>query len=185
MEGSKDPASVTHEGAMPVIRLCVSDDLAAVERIYAHYVVNTTTTFEEDPPTLADWQRRLGEITEAGLPFLVAEVDGAVVGYGYCTKWRSLRPAYRHTAEDSVYVDVEKVGRGFGTLLLRALLTGCEAAGIRQVIAVVATGWDAASMALHRRCGFVEAGRLVGVGYKHGRWLDTVLMQRSLVAAET
>lgn len=159
----------------PTIRRAGESDLEAVARIYAHYVRSSVATFEETPPTAADWRRRL----DTELPFLVAEVDGEVAGYAYCTPWRP-RPAYRHTVEESVYVAPGAVGAGIGRALLDRLVRDCADAGVRQIIAVVADTGDAASAALHRRCGFVEAGRLSRVGYKHGRWLDTVLLQRSL-----
>jgi phosphinothricin acetyltransferase len=165
----------------PIVRACVADDLAAIQRIYAHYVLRGTATFEEVPPGPDYWRERLQDVTELGLPFLVADLGGEVLGYAYCTRWRP-RPGYRFAAEDSVYVAPEVLGRGIGSLLLPGLLAGCEAAGIRQVIAVVASGDDAASLALHRRFGFKVAGRLVAVGFKFGRWLDTTLMQRSLEA---
>ena len=151
-------------------------------RIYAHYVLTSIATFEEEPPKPDYWPGRFAEIAELGLPFLVAEVEGEVLGYTYCTRWRPRR-GYRFTAEDSVYVAPEAVGRGLGTALLEALLTRCEEAGVRQVIAVIATERGAtggASRALHQRHGFRYVGRLEAVGLKYGRWLDTILMQRSL-----
>ncbi len=175
----KDGGRQEDEAATPAVRACVTDDLTAVARIYAHYVVHSTATFEEEPPTLEEWRRRLREIALLGLPFLVAEVDGTVLGYAYCTKWRS-RPAYRHTVEDSIYVAPDAVGRGIGTALLESILTRCEALGMRQMIAVIADGEDGASVALHERHGFRYAGRLAAVGFKHGRWIDTIMMQRSL-----
>lgn len=173
---------VTVEG--PIVRACQAADLAAIETIYAHYVLHGTATFEEVPPGPDYWHERLREITDLGLPFLVAELGGEVLGYAYCTRWRP-RPGYRYTAEDSVYVAHDAVGRGIGSLLLPALLAGCEAAGIRQVIAVIASGDDAASLALHRRFGFEQVGRLAAVGFKFGRWLDTTVMQRPLGAGPT
>lgn len=161
------------------IRAAAPADLAAVARIYAPYVTGTTVTFELTPPTVDDWRARFGHATERGLPFLVAEARGAVVGFAYCTPWRT-RPAYRHTAEDSVYVDASATGVGVGRALLERLLDRCAAGGVREVVAVVVDDGQPASLALHRRCGFTEAGRLGGVGHKHGRWLDTVLLQRSL-----
>lgn len=162
------------------IRACVPGDLAAVVPIYAHYVVSSTATFEEEPPTLAEWQERLAGVTALGLPFLVAELEGKIAGYAYATRWRT-RSAYRHTVEDSVYVAPAAHRRGIGTALLRDLLERCAATGMREVIAVVGGDNPAASLALHRRCGFRPVGRLRGVGFKHGRWLDTRLLQRSLV----
>jgi L-amino acid N-acyltransferase YncA len=161
------------------IRPAGGSDLEPVARIYAHYVLNSAATFEERPPTAADWRRRLDGVRALRLPFLVAEADGEVVGYAYCTLWR-LRPAYRHTVEESVYLAPRAVGQGIGRSLLDHLVRDCADAGVRQIIAVVADTGDDASAALHRRCGFVEAGRLSRVGHKHGRWLDTILLQRSV-----
>jgi L-amino acid N-acyltransferase YncA len=157
-------------------------DLAAVERIFAHYVTSSAATFEESPPTAADWRRKLDALAGLGLPFLVASETGAVVGYACAAPWRP-RPAYRHTVEDTVYLDPGHTGRGIGRALLGALLAACAEAGVRQVIAVIATAGDtngAASVALHRGAGFTDAGRLTAVGRKFGGWVDTVLMQRDL-----
>ncbi|QMU71237.1 GNAT family N-acetyltransferase [Streptacidiphilus sp. P02-A3a] len=162
-----------------VVRPAVAADLDAVAEIYAHYVLHTVATFEESPPAVAAWDRRLDDLAARGLPFLVAEVSGEVVGYAYAAPWRP-KPAYRHTVEDSVYLAPGRTGQGLGGALLRRLSAGCARAGVRQLIAVIAdTGGDA-SVALHRRLGFTEAGRLTAVGYKHGRWIDTLLMQRTL-----
>jgi L-amino acid N-acyltransferase YncA len=154
-------------------------DLEAVAAICAHYVTTTVTTFEEVPPTAADWQRRLDDLAGRSLPFLVAAADGAVCGYAYASPWRP-KPAYRYTVEDTVYISPAHTGHGLGRALLGALLTGCEQAGARQVIAVIADTGSDASVALHRRLGFTPAGRLRQVGRKHGQWIDTVLMQREL-----
>jgi phosphinothricin acetyltransferase len=161
------------------VRAATLDDLDAIAEIYRHYVVTSIATFETDPPDAAEWRRRFAAITDAGLPFLVTERDGAVAGYAYCGPWKS-RPAYRTTVENSVYVAPSAIGNGCGTELVLALLDGCSAAGIREVIAVIADTGDPASVELHRRCGFVEAGRLNRVGVKHGRYVDTLLLQRSL-----
>ena len=154
-------------------------DLAAVAGILAFYVTNSAATFEEDVPGLPQWQQRLDSLAGQGLPFLVAETGGVVAGYAYASPWRP-KPAYRHTAEDSVYLAPGQRGRGLGRLLLEALLTGCADAGVRQVIAVIADSGDPASVLLHRACGFTDAGRLTRVGFKHGRWVNTLLMQRAL-----
>jgi phosphinothricin acetyltransferase len=167
--------------AGPLVRAAVPADLGAVAVIYAHYVTATVVTFEEDPPSAGQWRQRMDAVTGRELPFLVAEQDGAVLGYAYASPWRP-RPAYRHTVEDTVYLSPGHTGRGLGRALLSALLSGCEQAGARQVIAVIADSGDGASVALHRRLGFEPGGRLRRVGYKHGRWLDTVLMQRELGA---
>ena len=160
-------------------RVATPDDLDAIAEIYAHYVATSLATFELDPPDAAEWRRRFAVIADAGLPFLVAERDGAIAGYAYCAPWKT-RPAYRATVEDSVYVAPSAVGQGCGTELVRDLLDACAAAGIREVIAVIADTGDPASVDLHRRFGFVDAGRLTRVGYKHDRFVDTLLLQRSL-----
>lgn len=176
------------------IRPAEASDLGAVERIYAHYVSTTTVSFELEPPDAAAWHDRFAHVTGAGLPFLVAElseVDGVagdgvagdgsagVAGYAYCAPWKP-RPAYRRTVEDSIYVAPWAGRRGVGGQLLGALLDACVAAGVREVIAVIVDTGDPASTRLHTRHGFVTAGRLARVGFKHGTWLDTMLLQRGL-----
>src|SRR3984885_10483707 len=142
----------------PVIRAAGPADLEPVAAIFAHYVTTTVTTFEEVPPTAADWQWRLDDLAGRNLPFLVAEDDDAICGFAYARPWRP-KPAYRHTVEDTVYVSSARTGCGLGRALLGALLTGCERAGVRQVIAVIADTGSDASVALHRRLGFEQAGR--------------------------
>ncbi|MQA07668.1 MAG: GNAT family N-acetyltransferase [Pseudonocardiaceae bacterium] len=161
------------------VRPAESLDLAAVERIYLHYVHTGVATFELSAPDEREWRRRFDTIAEVGLPFLVAESAGEFLGYAYATQWRA-RPAYRYTVEESVYVAPGAAGAGVGRALLDELLHRCAKAGVREVIAVVVDSDAQASLALHRRCRFAEAGRLRDVGYKHGRWLDTLLLQRSL-----
>ena len=161
------------------VRAAGPADLEAVTAIFAHYVTSTVTTFEEVPPTVADWRQRLDDLAGRNLPFLVADQDGTVTGYAYASPWRP-KPAYRYTVEDTVYISPAHTGRGLGRALLAALLTGCEQAGARQVIAVIADTGSDASMALHRRLGFTPAGRLRRTGFKYGCWIDTVLMQREL-----
>ena len=165
----------------PAVGPATPADLERVADIFAHYVWNTAVTFEETPPTVADWQRRLDDLAGLGLPFLVARTGGEVAGYANAGLWRR-QPAYRHTVEDSVYLAAGRTGQGLGRALLGALLARCADAGLRQVVAVIAdAGADSeASVALHRSFGFVYAGRLARVGHKHGRWIDTVLMQREL-----
>ena len=166
------------------VRPATPADLTALAGILAFYVTNSVATFEEDPPGVPQWHHRLGDLAERRLPFLVAEAGGTVAGYAYASPWRP-KPAYRHTVEDSVYLAPGQRGRGLGRLLLESLLAGCADAGVRQVIAVIADSGDPASVALHRACGFADAGRLSQVGYKHGRWVDTVLMQRELQPGTT
>lgn len=157
------------------------DDLGAISDIYAHHVRTGVATFELTAPDLAEWRRRFAAVTSQGLPFLTATLDDDIVGYAYCVPWKS-RPAYRHTVEDSVYVAPHAVGLGVGGQLLDGLLAECATAGIREVIAVIVDTDETASLALHRNRGFIDAGRLRAVGFKHGRWLDTLLLQRSLTA---
>ncbi len=158
------------------------EDLPGIGEIYAHYVEHSVATFELSPPDEREWAGRMADVLDAGLPFLVAEHDGRVAGYAYCAPWKP-RPAYRGTVENSIYLAPWAIGRGLGGLLLDELLSACGQAGVREVIAVVAVdpdGADPASRGLHERRGFVSAGRLRAVGHKHGRRLDTLLLQRSL-----
>ena len=166
------------------VRPASAADLGAVAGILAFYVTNSVATFEEEPPGVPHWHQRLGDLAELALPFLVAEAGATVAGYAYASPWRP-KPAYRYTVEDSVYLAPGQRGRGLGRLLLESLLAGCADAGVRQVIAVIADSGDPASEALHRACGFTDAGRLSQVGYKHGRWVDTVLLQRELQPGTT
>ena len=161
------------------MRTAEEGDAAAVAAIYAHYVETSAVTFDEEVPDAAAIAARIEAVISAGLPFLVAEDDDALAGYAYLAPYHG-RGAYRHTAEDSVYVAPGARGRGVGRTLLERLLDDGRDAGIREVIAVIAVTDDPASVALHRAFGFREAGRLERVGLKHGRWHDTVLMQRSL-----
>jgi len=179
------PPAATVSRVGTVVRAAVPADAEAVAAIFAHYVA-TVVTFEEVAPCAADWRARLGELVGRNLPFLVAEAGGAeepgtVCGFAYASPWRP-KPAYRHTVEDTVYLSPAHTGRGIGGALLGRLLEECAAAGARQVIAVIADTGSDASAALHRRFGFTQAGRLSGVGRKHGRWIDTVLMQKDLGA---
>jgi L-amino acid N-acyltransferase YncA len=162
-----------------IVRAAVRADMEQVAAIFAHYVTTTVTTLVEVPLTAEDWRRRLEDLAERNLPFLVAVDDGTVCGFAYASPWRP-KSAYRYTVEDTVYVSPAHAGRGLGRALLEALLAGCERAGIRQVVAVIADTGSDASVALHRRLGFTLAGRLHRVGYKHGRWVDTTLMERGL-----
>ncbi|WP_329104641.1 GNAT family N-acetyltransferase [Micromonospora sp. NBC_01699] len=156
-------------------------DLDEVARIYAHYVTESVATFDEVPLTVTDWGRKAETLRAAGLPFLVVEVRGRVAGFGYAAQWRP-KPAYRHSVENTIYLAPDSTGGGLGSLLLGAVLDECAAVGVRQVVAVIADTGSDASAALHRRHGFTEVGRLRSVGFKHGRWIDTVLFQRDLTA---
>ena len=162
-----------------VIRPYTDDDAPAVSRIYAHFVEHSVATFDLEAPGPADWRAKVTGITSAGWPFLVAVEGPDVVGFGYVSPWRA-RPAYAATVEDTLYLAPGRTGRGLGRALLTAVLDRAAAAGAQQSIAVIADSGDPASQALHSALGFVEAGRLRRVGFKHGRWLDVVLMQASL-----
>ena len=162
-----------------VVRRLATADVAQVGGIFGWYATHSVATFEESPRTAADWARLREELDELGLPFLVAEADGEVAGYAYAGLWRR-KPAYRATVEDSIFIAPGKAGLGIGRLLLAALMAGCADAGYRQMIAVIADSDAEASVGLHKACGFTEAGRLSNVGYKHGRWIGTLLMQRAL-----
>jgi L-amino acid N-acyltransferase YncA len=164
-----------------VIRPAAPRDLDAVAAIFTHYVTSSVITFEVTPPTAQDWRRTRDDLGARGLPFIVCECDGEVVGYAYAAPWRA-RPAYRHTVESTIYLALDHTGRGLGRRLLRALQRQCALAGVEQMIAVIADSGDRASTALHRACGFTDAGRLRNVGRKHGRLIDTMLMQHDLTA---
>ncbi|MEV4359781.1 N-acetyltransferase family protein [Nonomuraea sp. NPDC052116] len=164
---------------MTSIRALAEADLPAVADIYAHYVTGGVATFDETPLDIGQWRAKADGIAGAGLPFLVAEVDGAVAGYAYVAQYRP-KPAYRHTVEDTIYLAPAFTGRGLGKLLLAELIKKTGETPARQMIAVIADSGDPASARLHKAFGFEEAGRLRAVGFKHGRWIDTVLLQLDL-----
>ncbi len=161
------------------IRAAAAGDLADITAIYAGHVRHGSASFETEPPSLAEMARRHAGITEAGHPWLVAVRDRAVLGYAYAGPYR-MRPAYRWTVEDSVYLAPEATGQGIGRSLLVALLTAAEQRGFRQMVAVIGDSRSHASIGLHRTLGFTPAGVLRAVGFKHGGWVDSVLMQRAL-----
>ena len=160
------------------IRCARPNDAPATAAIYAHHVAHGTASFDTEPRSEADMAARIAECGRHGWPFLVAEAGGEVIGYAYATQFRD-RPAYRSTCENSIYISPNHVGRGVGALLLDALVKAAAGAGFRQMIAVIG-GAEPASVALHAKAGFVEAGRMRSVGRKFGRWLDTLYMQLSL-----
>jgi phosphinothricin acetyltransferase len=162
-----------------VIRAAASGDFDAIAAIFSHYVTSSVVTFEVTPPTAEDWRRTRDDLTARGLPFVVCECDGEVAGYAYAAPWRA-KPAYRHTVESTIYLAPDRTGRGLGRRLLRALQEDCALSGAEQMIAVIADSGNPASVALHRACGFIDAGRLRNVGRKHGRLIDTLLMQHGL-----
>ena len=162
-----------------IVRRLQPADLTDVRNIFAWYAQNSVATFEESPRTEAAWTGLRDELDGLGLPFLVTEADGEVAGYAYASPWRR-KPAYRATVEDSIFLAPGKPGLGLGKQLLSDLIAACAGAGSRQMIAVIADYHAEASVRLHTSCGFTEAGRLADVGYKHGKWIGTLLMQRAL-----
>lgn len=167
-------------------RLAIADaieaDFEAITAIYGHHVRHGLASFEEEAPSCAEMLSRREKVQALGLPYLVARLGGRVAGYSYATSYRP-RPAYRHTVENSVYIDKDLAGRGIGTALLLELIARCQCGPWRQMIAVIGDSANTGSIELHRRCGFRMVGTLEAVGFKHGRWVDTVLMQRTLSRA--
>ena len=161
------------------VRAAAQGDLAAIQSIYAHHVLRGLATFEEVPPDAEEMRRRHADVTARGLPYLVAVERSEVLGYGYCAPYRA-RSAYRYALEDSIYIKDGHLGKGIGTRLLAELVRICEGLGYRQVIAVIGDSANAGSIGLHARLGFVRVGTLRSTGYKFGRWVDSVLMQRPL-----
>jgi L-amino acid N-acyltransferase YncA len=166
-----------------LIRDATAADLGAITKIYAHHVRYGLASFEEVPPTIEEFRSRRVAVLDSGLPWLAAELRGEVVGYAYASAYRA-RPGYRYTIEDSVYVDQGLTGLRVGSALLTALIERCEAGPWRQMLAVIGDSANAGSIALHRRLGFTHVGTFASVGFKLGRWVDTVLMQRPLGAGD-
>lgn len=167
-----------------VVRPVAPADVPAITAIYEEAVLHGCATFELTPPSEEDMAERIARIEDAGFPWLVAEADGRILGYAYYGAYRP-RPAYRFTVEDSIYVDPAAHGRGIGRRLLDALLTHATRIGIRQMVAVIGDSANAASVGLHAACGFYAVGVQPATGWKHGRWLDTVLMQIALGDGDT
>lgn len=161
------------------IRASAQADVRAIAAIYAHHVRNGLASFEIVPPDDAEIARRRDSILARGLPYLVAELGRRIAGYAYAAPYRE-RPAYRYTLEDSVYIDPWAARQGVGRALLDSLIGTCAALGYRQMVAVIGDSANAASIGLHEACGFVRTGLLPSVGFKLGRWVDSVLMQRAL-----
>jgi L-amino acid N-acyltransferase YncA len=162
-----------------IIRDATPADLAEITRIYADSVLNGVASYELVAPDEAEMERRMSAIRDSGYPYLVAEGgDDGLLGYAYASAFRT-RPAYRWLVEDSIYLAPEARGRGVGRALLEALIGRCETLGFRQMVAVIG-GAHPASIAVHQKAGFVSTGMISGSGHKHGRWLDTVFMQRPL-----
>ncbi|MBF0248756.1 MAG: N-acetyltransferase [Alphaproteobacteria bacterium] len=155
------------------------DDADAIQRIYAHHVLSGAASFEEVPPGVDEILSRRQAVLDAKAPYIVAEIGGEVLGFAYAAKFRQ-RSAFRYTLEDSIYVEPESTGRGVGTRLLSELVERCAALGYRQMVAVISGAGNGRSLSLHKRLGFVQAGRLPNAGFKHGRWVDAIIMQRAL-----
>ena len=162
-----------------LLRSAADADLPSIRSIYAHWVATGTGSFELEPPTLDEMAQRRADVVSKALPYLVAEAHGQIVGYAYAN-WFRPRPAYRFSVENSVYVHPEQRRSGVARLLMVELMTRCELAGARQMIAVIGDSANAGSIGLHTSLGFRHIGTLQSVGWKFDRWLDTVLMQRAL-----
>jgi L-amino acid N-acyltransferase YncA len=174
------PAQSAARGAAVHLREARAEDLPHIREIYNHYVRNTVVTFDEDDRTLKEWKTKFATSAKAGLPFIVAESpSGQILGYAMMSPWSSKR-AYRYTVENSIYLGAASTGKGLGKVLMAELLARGKAVGVRQVMAVIADKGAEASLAMHANFGFVEVGRMGRVGFKFGRWLGTVLMQKSL-----
>ncbi|TCH99530.1 N-acetyltransferase family protein [Roseococcus sp. SYP-B2431] len=161
------------------VRHVTDADMEAVAAIYGHYVLHGTATFETDPPSPAEMTRRRDALAAQGYPYLVAEREGVVLGYAYVSAYRP-RPAYWNTVENSIYLRHDAGGMGVGKQLLRTLVETCEDLGYRQIIAMIGDSANIASLRLHLSLGFEKLGTLRSVGYKHGRWIDTICLQRSI-----
>jgi len=172
MNGAGNVAEMSIRDARP-------EDLADIARIYAHHVLTGLASFEEVPPDAQEHLRRYHVVLARHLPYIVAEIEGAVRGYAYAMPYRD-RSAYRYAVEDSVYVDADWVRRGIASSLMVALIERCAGAGMRQMIAVIGDSANQGSIGLHARHGFRPAGTLPSVGYKFGRWVDSVIMARPL-----
>jgi L-amino acid N-acyltransferase YncA len=166
------------------VRDAAAADMPAVQSIYAHYVLHGFGTFDEIPPDPAAMEAKRRAVAANGLPWLVATEADAIVGFAYATPFRP-RTGYRYSVEDSVYVRDDRRGSGIGLALLEPLIARLGSLGARQVVAVIGDSQNAGSIALHRKCGFEPAGIVKGVGYKLGRWVDIVLMQRALNGGQT
>ena len=164
---------------MIVVRDSRPGDVVAIHAIYADHVLHGLASFEETPPDIGEMAQRRGAVLDRGLPHLVAEVDGTVSGYAYASHYRA-RSAYRFALENSVYIEAGRIGRGIGRALMGELIPRCERLGYRQMVAVIGDSANAGSIGLHAAFGFERVGLLPAVGFKFGRWVDSVLMQRPL-----
>ena len=164
---------------MSSIRPSLESDVPAIAAIYAHHVENGTGTFETSPPTESDMAARRADVLSKGLPYIVMEDAGRVVGFAYC-QWFKPRPAYRFSGEDSIYMHKDVAGRGLGKQLLAELVRQAEGVGVRKLIAVIGDSGNAGSIGVHRALGFTPAGAIKSCGWKFGRWLDIVMMEKAI-----
>ena len=169
---------------MCTIRPSRDEDIPAITAIYRHHVLHGTGTFEIDPPTAADMGTRRADVLSKGLPYLVAEEDGQVLGFAYCN-WFKPRPAYRFSAEDSIYVAPEAHRKGLGRALLATLCQQAEASGVRKMLAVIGDSANAGSIGVHTALGFTHTGTVRSCGWKFDRWLDVVMMEKPLGAGDS
>ena len=169
---------------MPTIRPSQPEDMAAITAIYQHHVLHGTGTFEIEPPTLAEMTARREDVLSKGLPYLVLEDKGKVMGFAYCN-WIKPRPANRFSAEDSIYLDKDTAGKGWGRMLLAELCQAAEKTGIRKLIALIGDSGNAGSIGVHKSLGFQHVGILSGCGWKFERWLDIVMMEKALGLGKT
>jgi L-amino acid N-acyltransferase YncA len=169
---------------MTKIRPAADGDIASITAIYAHHVLHGTGTFETTPPDEKDMAARRADVLGRGLPYLVLEDASGVVGFAYCN-WFKPRPAYRFSAEDSIYLDADAAGKGYGRLLLTELMTQAERCGVRKLLAVIGDSNNKGSVGVHISCGFTHVGVLKSCGWKFDRWLDVVMMERSLGLGDT
>ncbi len=168
-----------HKARKALVRDAADGDMAAVQAIYAEHVLKGLASFEEVPPDVAEMGRRRAAVLELGLPYRVAEYEGTVKGFAYAGPYRH-RPAYRYSLENSVYVASDALRLGLGRLLLADLIERCTALGYRQMVAIIGDSQNQASINLHAQLGFQTMGALTSVGFKFGRWVDSVIMQRPL-----
>lgn len=176
---SSTQAARTSDTEQVTIRDATLDDIAQIQQIYAHHVLSSTATFEETPPSEQEMRERIEKVRALGLPWLVAEHAGRILGYCYASQYRP-RPAYRYTVENSIYLADGESGKGLGQQLLAALLERCEQGPWRQMIAVIGGTQNQSSISLHRKLGFNHVGTQPDTGYKFGQWIDVVFMQRAL-----
>ncbi len=169
---------------MPLIRPSTEQDVVAITAIYRDHVLHGTGTFEIEPPTAADMSARRADVLAKGLPYLVVEEAGQVLGFAYCN-WFKPRPAYRFSAEDSIYMSTTAHRQGLGRALLAELSARAERAGVRKLIAVIGDSANTASVGLHQALGFSQVGTIAACGWKFDRWLDIVLMEKPLGLAHT